>query len=107
MREYTALDAFEDAIRELCLPGEPYKRLNKGKATSPAQRSTIEEIEGAPFEGDLSWSPQAKELRDLVVKSPWVANRDFIRRYFSILHLRDRAVSVHITSLYSLCRSLL
>lgn len=57
---------------------------------------TLEEYVGSsksPWHLDYSWSQEAKELRELAVKSPWLIDDKFVLGYFKTLRIVNKNVS--------------
>ena len=48
----------------------------------------------SPYSVDYSWSDEAKGLRELAVKSPWLITPDFIHKHFKTLRIVDKNVSL-------------
>ena len=49
----------------------------------------------SPWHLDYSWSKEAKELREVAVKSPWLIDRDFVLNYFKTLRIVDKNVGLN------------
>lgn len=47
----------------------------------------------SPWHLDYSWSQEAKELRELAVKSPWLIDDKFVLGYFKTLRIVNKNVS--------------
>lgn len=47
----------------------------------------------SPWHLDYSWSKEAKKLRELAVKSPWLIDDNFILSFFKTLRICDKNVS--------------
>ncbi|KAK3083802.1 hypothetical protein FSP39_003399 [Pinctada imbricata] len=57
---------------------------------------TLEEYVGSkhsPWHLDYSWSSEAKNLRELAVKSPWLIDDHFVLNYFKTLRIVDKNVT--------------
>ena len=57
----------------------------------------------SPWHLDYSWSEEAKTLREIAVKSPWLIDQQFVLNYFKTLRIVDKNVSWYIwlnSSLY-------
>ncbi|ELU10855.1 hypothetical protein CAPTEDRAFT_191885 [Capitella teleta] len=48
----------------------------------------------SPWNLDYSWSDEAKRLREIAVKSPWLIDNNFIFSHFVTLRLIDRQITV-------------
>jgi len=62
---------------------------------------TLEEYVGSaksPWHLDYSWSQEAKELRELAVKSPWLIDDKFVLGYFKTLRIVNKNVSRRFSS---------
>ena len=46
----------------------------------------------SPWHLDYSWSEEAKELREIAVKSPWLIDQNFVLNYFKTLRIVDKNV---------------
>ncbi|XP_064619567.1 leucine-rich repeat-containing protein 43-like isoform X2 [Lineus longissimus] len=46
----------------------------------------------SPWNLDYSWSNEAKELREIAVKSPWLVDQKFILSYFKTLRIVNKGV---------------
>ncbi|XP_022085876.1 leucine-rich repeat-containing protein 43-like isoform X2 [Acanthaster planci] len=109
-----ASTAFERQLRTLCLnefpcgqgswrtsndkslPASRFHVTLKDYGSSNEQEETLEELISSPFSPysvDYSWSSEAKQLRDLAVKSPWLINKEFILGHFKSLRIVDKNVS--------------
>ena len=42
---------------------------------------------------DYSWSNEAKELREIAVRSPWLIDDSFVFSHFKTLRITDKGVS--------------
>jgi hypothetical protein len=47
----------------------------------------------SPWHLDYSWSEEAKQLREIAVKSPWLIDNNFILSHFKTLRIVDKNVS--------------
>ncbi|XP_013401181.1 leucine-rich repeat-containing protein 43 isoform X2 [Lingula anatina] len=47
----------------------------------------------SPWNLDYSWSDEAKDLRELAVRSPWLIDNKFIYNYFNTLRIIDKGVT--------------
>ncbi|XP_021349907.1 leucine-rich repeat-containing protein 43-like isoform X3 [Mizuhopecten yessoensis] len=57
---------------------------------------TLEEYVGSkysPWNLDYSWSSEAKRLREIAVKSPWLLDDNFILNHFETLRIVDKGVT--------------
>jgi hypothetical protein len=52
----------------------------------------------SPWNMDYSWSDEAKKLRKIAVKSPWLIDDNFVFSHFKTLRMIDRGVSGLFTS---------
>jgi hypothetical protein len=50
----------------------------------------------SPWHLDYSWSKEAKNLRELAVKSPWLIDDNFILNFFKTLRICDKDVSGYL-----------
>ena len=48
----------------------------------------------SPWHLDYSWSDEAKELREIAVKSPWLIDNQFVLNHFRTLKIVDKGVSI-------------
>ena len=46
----------------------------------------------SPWHLDYSWSEEAKQLREIAVKSPWLIDTNFVLNYFKTLRIVDKDV---------------
>jgi len=56
---------------------------------------TLQEYVGSaksPWSLDYSWSQEAKPLRELAVKSPWLIDDNFVLNYFKTLRIVNKNV---------------
>jgi hypothetical protein len=51
----------------------------------------------SPWRVNYEWSNDAKSLRELAIKSPWVINDEFIWNFFRSLRILDQGVSFTLT----------
>lgn len=66
---------------------------------------TLEEYVGSrfsPWHLDYSWSQEARELREIAVKSPWLIDDSFVLNYFKTLRIVDKNVSDEGISIFKL-----
>ncbi|XP_071093014.1 leucine-rich repeat-containing protein 43-like [Haliotis cracherodii] len=57
---------------------------------------TLQEYVGSrfsPWHLDYSWSQEARELREIAVKSPWLIDDSFVLNYFKTLRIVDKNVT--------------
>ncbi|XP_067681829.1 leucine-rich repeat-containing protein 43-like [Haliotis asinina] len=57
---------------------------------------TLQEYVGSrfsPWHLDYSWSQEARELREISVKSPWLIDDNFVLNYFKTLRIVDKKVT--------------
>ncbi|GFO37698.1 leucine-rich repeat-containing protein 43 [Plakobranchus ocellatus] len=47
----------------------------------------------SPWHLDYSWSEEAKELREIAVKSPWLIDKNFVLNYFKTLRIIDKEIT--------------
>ena len=47
----------------------------------------------SPWNLDYSWSDEAKDLREIAVRSPWLIDERFVLRHFKTLRIVDKQVS--------------
>ena len=64
---------------------------------------TLEELvvsKTSPWNLDYSWSNEAKSLREIAVRSPWLIDERFVLSYFKTLRIIDKKVhtSNHLSS---------
>ncbi|XP_052800476.1 leucine-rich repeat-containing protein 43-like isoform X2 [Mya arenaria] len=118
-----AFNAFQTQLKTLCLkefPCGPGKwRESTTKAAKPKKKSvskiesqfsvtlkdfgaqhekteTLQEYVGSarsPWSLDYSWSQEAKKLRELAVKSPWLIDDSFVFNYFKTLRIVNKNVT--------------
>ncbi|CAH1232431.1 DNAAF1 [Branchiostoma lanceolatum] len=105
-----AFNAFEKQLRGLCLREFPcgLGSWRDSKATSKSavttrdynvqieHRETLEEfvtLKHSPWNIDCSWSNEARELRELAVKSPWLIDEKFIMKFFKTLKIIDKQIT--------------
>ena len=58
---------------------------------------TLEEYLGSaksPWSLDYSWSEEAKQLREIAVKSPWLIDDSFVLNHFKTLRIVDKNVTM-------------
>ncbi len=66
------------------------------------QEEALEELvtsKFSPYSVDYTWSDEAKGLRELAVKSPWLITDDFIHKHFKTLRIVDKNVSSYDMSI--------
>ncbi|XP_070572710.1 leucine-rich repeat-containing protein 43-like isoform X2 [Ptychodera flava] len=109
-----AFSAFQSQLRTLCLNEFPCGvgswRTSKDKSlpathfavtlrdygAQQEQEETLEEYftsKHSPYNVDTSWSDEAKELRDIAIKSPWLLDDKFIYKHFKTLRIIDKQVT--------------
>ncbi|XP_052075661.1 leucine-rich repeat-containing protein 43-like isoform X9 [Mytilus californianus] len=117
-----AFYAFETQLRTLCLKEFPCgggswretktKNLKKLKTKDDVESKysitlkdfgaehekteTLQEYVGSklsPWNLDYSWSEEAKQLREIAVKSPWLIDDNFILSHFKTLRIVDKQVA--------------
>ncbi|XP_077995705.1 leucine-rich repeat-containing protein 43-like isoform X2 [Glandiceps talaboti] len=109
-----AFSAFQSQLRTLCLNEFPCGvgtwRTSKDKSlpathfaitlrdygAQQEQEETLEEYyksKHSPYNVDTSWSDEAKELRDIAIKSPWLLDDKFIYKHFKTLRIINKKVS--------------
>ena len=47
----------------------------------------------SPWHLDYSWSQEARQLREMAVKSPWLVDAKYVHNYFKTLKIVDKNVS--------------
>lgn len=65
---------------------------------------TLQEYVGSklsPWNLDYSWSEEAKQLREIAVKSPWLIDDNFILSHFKTLRIVDKQVSLKNQEFYN------
>ncbi|XP_033748335.1 leucine-rich repeat-containing protein 43-like isoform X10 [Pecten maximus] len=119
---FPAYAAFQKQLRTLCLKEFPCGagnwRETKAKSIQQLKASenvdskysitlkdygaqnekteTLEEYVGSkysPWHLDYSWSSEAKGLREIAVKSPWLLDDSFIMNHFQTLRIVDKGVT--------------
>ncbi|XP_069135935.1 leucine-rich repeat-containing protein 43-like isoform X3 [Argopecten irradians] len=119
---FPAYAAFQKQLRTLCLKEFPCGagnwRETKAKSIQQLKASenvdskysitlkdygaqhekteTLEEYVGSkysPWHLDYSWSSEAKGLREIAVKSPWLLDDNFIMNHFQTLRIVDKGVT--------------
>lgn len=55
----------------------------------------------SPYSVDYSWSKEAKQLREMAVKSPWLISKEFILRHFQSLRIVDKQVGIEVSDVMS------
>lgn len=61
------------------------------------QEETLDELvtsKYSPYSVDYTWSKEARQLREIAVKSPWLITRDFILKHFQTMKIVDKNVSI-------------
>ena len=48
----------------------------------------------SPWNQDYSWSDEARGLREVAVRSPWLIDEKFVLGHFKTLRIVDRGVSL-------------
>ncbi|KAM9858626.1 leucine-rich repeat-containing protein 43-like [Aulostomus maculatus] len=103
MNSITLSGVLEKLIRHLCLNDFPCGhgswRQTKDGIEGPDTEETdmlldLLSCPRSPWRLDESWSPQAAALRQTAVLTPERLHPDFIYKYFRILHIVDKNVSV-------------
>jgi len=117
----TAYGAFESQLKTLCLNefpcgigtwienyGKKRKHIAKDKVNSKflitlkdygahhEKTETLEELVTAklsPWNMDYSWSDEARRLREIAVRSPWLVDHSFVLRHFKTLRIVDKGVT--------------
>ncbi|XP_071849641.1 leucine-rich repeat-containing protein 43-like [Apostichopus japonicus] len=109
-----AFTSFERLLRTLCLNEFPCgtgtwrSTLGEGEqatqfitttrnyGSDKEQVETLEELvtsSFSPYSVDYSWSKEAKQLREMAVKSPWLISTEFILQHFQSLRIVDKQVN--------------
>ncbi|PIK59795.1 hypothetical protein BSL78_03250 [Apostichopus japonicus] len=109
-----AFTSFERLLRTLCLNEFPCgtgtwrSTLGEGEqatqfvTTTRNYGSDKEQVEAleelvtssfSPYSVDYSWSKEAKQLREMAVKSPWLISTEFILQHFQSLRIVDKQVN--------------
>lgn len=117
-----AFNAFEKQLRTLCLKEFPcgggtwresktknlkllkskdnveskYSVTLKDFGASHEKTETLQEYvssKHSPWHLDYSWSEEAKQLREIAVKSPWLIDDNFILSHFKTLRIVDKNVA--------------
>ena len=60
---------------------------------------TLEELvtsKTSPWNLDYSWSDEAKQLREIAVRSPWLIDNRFVQNHFKTLRISDKGVSMPV-----------
>ncbi|XP_072044181.1 leucine-rich repeat-containing protein 43-like isoform X2 [Amphiura filiformis] len=108
-----AFTAFQSQLRTLCLNEFPcgsgswrtsteknvsdtrFTVTLKDYGANKEQEEALEEFvtsKFSPYSVDYSWSDEAKGLREIAVKSPWLITEDFIHNHFKTLRIVDKNV---------------
>ncbi|KAJ8313023.1 LOW QUALITY PROTEIN: hypothetical protein KUTeg_010396 [Tegillarca granosa] len=119
---FAAYTAFEKQLRTLCLKEFPcgsgnwresnvtnvklMKTKDKVDSKFPVtlkdygaeheKTETLQEYvsrKRSPWHLDYSWSEEAKQLREIAVKSPWLIDDNFVLNYFKTLRIVDKNVT--------------
>ncbi|XP_076452547.1 leucine-rich repeat-containing protein 43-like isoform X2 [Babylonia areolata] len=77
---------------------KPPLDLNVSKEPGPQTERTeaLQELVNSklsPWHLDYSWSDEAKELREIAVKSPWLIDNQFVLNHFRTLKIVDKGVT--------------
>lgn len=118
--ETFAFQAFETQLQTLCLKEFPcgigsWRENTKRKTESTIKdvaskfaitlkdygpsyekTETLEELvrrRKSPWNLDYSWSDEAKQLREIAVRSPWLIDENFVLSHFKTLRIVDRGVT--------------
>lgn len=62
---------------------------------SHEKTETLEELvtsKTSPWNLDYSWSDEAKQLREMAVRSPWLIDENFVLNHFRTLRIADKRV---------------
>ena len=60
----------------------------------------------SPWNIDYSWSDEARQLREIAVRSPWLVDKNFVLRHFRTLRIVDKGVSQFACTTEPLCKRL-
>lgn len=117
-----AFAAFEQQLKTLCLREFPcgIGSWREGSSKKIKKRSKLDKVESrfsvtlkdfgaqhektetleeylgsakSPWSLDYSWSEEAKQLREIAVKSPWLIDDSFVLNHFKTLRIVDKNVS--------------
>ncbi|XP_071489487.1 leucine-rich repeat-containing protein 43-like [Diadema antillarum] len=109
-----AFVAFERQLRTLCLdefpcgtgswrtatetrnPATQFSVTSRDYGAGKEQEETLEELvtsKFSPYSVDYSWSREARQLREVAVKSPWLITREFILKHFRTIKIVDKNVN--------------
>ncbi|XP_071493692.1 leucine-rich repeat-containing protein 43-like [Diadema antillarum] len=109
-----AFIAFERQLRTLCLdefpcgtgswrtatetrnPATQFSVTSRDYGAGKEQEETLEELvtsKFSPYSVDYSWSREARQLREVAVKSPWLITREFILKHFRTIKIVDKNVN--------------
>lgn len=69
---------------------ETVKRLAQKEKSEALQELVNSHF--SPWHLDYSWSKEAKELREIAVKSPWLIDTNFVLNFFKTLRIVDKNV---------------
>ncbi|KAK7475045.1 hypothetical protein BaRGS_00033726 [Batillaria attramentaria] len=78
------------------VPQPPPPVLNLTRDAQTERADALEELVGSkssPWHLDYSWSDEAKELREIAVKSPWLIDNQFVLNHFRTLKIVDKGVT--------------
>ncbi|XP_006818075.2 leucine-rich repeat-containing protein 43-like [Saccoglossus kowalevskii] len=78
------------------LPATHFAVTVRDYGAQQEQEETLEEYftsKHSPYNVDTSWSNEAKELRDIAVKSPWLIDDKFILKHFKTIRIIDKKVT--------------
>ncbi|GFS01382.1 leucine-rich repeat-containing protein 43 [Elysia marginata] len=70
---------------------ETVKRLAQKEKSEALQELVSSHF--SPWHLDYSWSEEAKELREIAVKSPWLIDTNFVLNFFKTLRIVDKDVT--------------
>ncbi|KAK3787039.1 hypothetical protein RRG08_037317 [Elysia crispata] len=70
---------------------ETVKRLAQKEKSEVLQELVSSHF--SPWHLDYSWSEEAKQLREIAVKSPWLIDTNFVLNYFKTLRIVDKDVT--------------
>ncbi|KAL8583032.1 hypothetical protein ACOMHN_051196 [Nucella lapillus] len=77
-------------------PSPPDVNLSKEPGPQTERTEALQELVGSkssPWNLDYSWSDEAKELREIAVKSPWLIDNQFVLNHFRTLKIVDKGVA--------------
>nr|XP_054748972.1 leucine-rich repeat-containing protein 43-like [Lytechinus pictus] len=105
--------AFERQLRTLCLdefpcgtgswrtasdnrnPVTQFSVTLRDYGAGKEQEETLDELvtsKYSPYSVDYTWSKEARQLREIAVKSPWLITRNFILKHFQTMKIVDKNV---------------